>query len=95
MSKDNQDQVLLMILADLDQLKPEVRDRINFHGGWYNNHELFWESMKPNGGGEPSGALKDEIVKEFGSFEKFEELFSVNTAAIQGVLNCSGFIFSP
>jgi len=84
MSKDNQDQGLLMILADLDQLKPEVRDRINFHGGGYNNHELFWESMKPNGGGEPSGALKDEIVKEFGSFEKFKETFSVNTAVIQG-----------
>jgi len=84
MSKENQDQGLLMILADLDQLKPEVRDRINFHGGGYNNHELFWESMKPNGGGEPSGALKDEIVKEFGSFEKFKETFSVNTAAIQG-----------
>jgi len=84
MSKDNQDQGLLMILADLDQLKPEVRDRINFHGGGYNNHELFWESMKPNGGGEPSGALKDEIVKEFGSFEKFKDTFSANTAAIQG-----------
>ncbi|MDH5417738.1 MAG: Fe-Mn family superoxide dismutase [Nitrosopumilus sp.] len=35
-------------------------------------------------GGEPSGALKDEIVKEFGSFEKFKETFSVNTATIQG-----------
>jgi len=84
MSKENQDQGLLIILSDLDQLKPEVRDRINFHGGGYNNHELFWESMKPNGGGEPSGALKDEIVKEFGSFEKFKETFSVNTTAIQG-----------
>jgi Fe-Mn family superoxide dismutase len=84
MSKENQDQGLLIILSDLDQLKPEVRDRINFHGGGYNNHELFWESMKPNGGGEPSGALKDEIVKEFGSFEKFKDTFSVNTTAIQG-----------
>jgi len=84
MSKDNQDLALLIILSDLDQLKPEVRSRINFHGGGYTNHELFWKSMKPGGGGEPSGPLKDEIVKEFGSFEKFKEVFSANTAAIQG-----------
>ena len=84
MSKENQDLGLLTILSDLDQLKPEVRGRINFHGGGYNNHELFWNSMKPGGGGEPGGALKDEIVKEFGSFEKFKEIFSTNTATIQG-----------
>jgi len=84
MSKENQDLGLLIILSDLDQLKPEVRGKINFHGGGYNNHELFWKSMTPNGGGEPSGVLKDEIIKEFGSFEKFKELFSANSAAIQG-----------
>ncbi|KAK9820021.1 hypothetical protein WJX72_005216 [[Myrmecia] bisecta] len=31
------------------------------------NHTFFWESMKPNGGGEPSGELKAAIEKEFGS----------------------------
>ena len=94
MSKENQDQGLLTILSDLDQLKPEVRGRINFHGGGYNNHELFWKSMKPNGGGKPSGALSDALDKEFGSFEKFKEKFSTETAVIQG----SGWgwlIFNP
>ena len=84
MSKENQDKGLLIILSDLDQLKPEVRGRINFHGGGYNNHELFWKGMKPGGGGEPGGKLKDAIDKEFGSFEKFKEKFSAETAVIQG-----------
>jgi len=94
MTKENQDKGLLTILSDLDQIKPDVRERINFHGGGYSNHELFWRSMKPNGGGEPSGALKDAIGKEFGSFEKFKETFSAETAVIQG----SGWgwlIFNP
>lgn len=84
MTEENQDKGLLIILSDLDQVKPEIRGRINFHGGGYNNHELFWKSMKPGGGGEPSGSLGDEIKKEFGSFEKFKEIFSTNTATIQG-----------
>ncbi len=94
MSKENQDKGLLIILSDLDQLSPEVRGRINFHGGGYNNHELFWKSMKPGGGGEPGGKLKEAIDKEFGSFEKFKEKFSAETAVIQG----SGWgwlIFNP
>ena len=94
MSKENQDKGLLIILSDLDQLRPDVRGRINFHGGGYNNHELFWKGMKPNGGGEPGGKLKDAIDEEFGSFAKFKEKFSAETAAIQG----SGWgwlIFNP
>ena len=94
MSKENQDKGLLIILSDLDQMKPEIRERINFHGGGYNNHELFWKSMRPGGGGEPGGKLKDAIDQEFGSFEKFKEKFSADTAVIQG----SGWgwlIFNP
>ncbi|KAI5670328.1 hypothetical protein M9H77_10692 [Catharanthus roseus] len=35
------------------------------------NHDFFWESMKPGGGGEPSGELLALINRDFGSFEKF------------------------
>ena len=34
------------------------------------NHEFFWESMKPGGGGKPSGELLDLINRDFGSFEE-------------------------
>jgi Fe-Mn family superoxide dismutase len=39
------------------------------------NHNLFWESMKPGGGGSPTGDLLDKINKDFGSVDKFKEQF--------------------
>ncbi|CAI0417344.1 unnamed protein product [Linum tenue] len=39
------------------------------------NHEFFWESMKPGGGGKPSGELLTLIKRDFGSFEKFVQEF--------------------
>ncbi|CAL1390939.1 unnamed protein product [Linum trigynum] len=39
------------------------------------NHEFFWESMKPGGGGKPSGELLKLIERDFGSFEKFVQEF--------------------
>jgi Fe-Mn family superoxide dismutase len=52
--------------------KPAVRN----NGGGYWNHNLFWETMSPSGGGEPTGALSEAIVRDFGSFEGFKEAFS-------------------
>ncbi|MFB2919556.1 superoxide dismutase [Aerosakkonema funiforme] len=46
------------------------------------NHTFFWNSMKPGGGGTPSGALADKINADFGSFDKFKEEFK-NAAATQ------------
>ena len=40
--------------------------------------------MKPNGGGEPGGAVADAINSSFGSFSGFKEKFSSDTAVIQG-----------
>ncbi|MGH7005438.1 MAG: superoxide dismutase [Alphaproteobacteria bacterium] len=41
------------------------------------NHDFYWSSMKPGGGGEPAaGKLKDEINKAFGDFAKFKEAFA-------------------
>lgn len=39
------------------------------------NHTFYWHSMKPNGGGQPTGALLDKINADFGSFDKFKEEF--------------------
>jgi superoxide dismutase, Fe-Mn family len=46
------------------------------------NHSFFWESLKPNGGGSPTGALATKIDSTFGSFDAFKEQFS-NAAATQ------------
>ncbi|ALT77700.1 MULTISPECIES: superoxide dismutase [unclassified Roseateles] len=40
------------------------------------NHTFFWNCMKPNGGGAPTGALADAINAKFGSFEAFKEAFT-------------------
>ena len=46
------------------------------------NHTFFWSSLKPGGGGAPTGALADKINADFGSFDKFKEEFK-NAAATQ------------
>ncbi|MES2181137.1 MAG: Fe-Mn family superoxide dismutase [Pseudomonadota bacterium] len=42
------------------------------------NHTFFWSSMKPNGGGAPTGALADAINKKWGSFEDFKKAFQTS-----------------
>jgi len=39
------------------------------------NHNFFWKSLKPSGGGTPSDALAEKINTDFGSFDKFKEEF--------------------
>jgi Fe-Mn family superoxide dismutase len=40
------------------------------------NHNFYWLSMTPKGGGEPTGSLKRSIESEFGNFKDFREAFS-------------------
>ncbi len=53
-------------------------------GGVYNNsaqvwnHTFFWSSMKPNGGGEATGALADAIKTKWGSFDDFKKAFQAS-----------------
>jgi Superoxide dismutase len=52
------------------------------NGGVFNNaaqiwnHTFFWNCLAPNAGGEPTGALKQFIERDFGSFTAFKEKFS-------------------
>ena len=39
------------------------------------NHTFYWHSMKPNGGGRPTGDLAAKIEEDFGSFDAFAEAF--------------------
>jgi len=52
--------------------KPAVRN----NGGGFWNHNLFWEVMAPNAGGEPTGELAEAINASFGSFASFKEEFA-------------------
>ena len=75
---------ILEILADINSVPDDVRGAVNFNGGGFDNHRLFWNSMKSNGGGSPGGAIADAINASFGSFDAFKEKFSATTAVIQG-----------
>jgi Fe-Mn family superoxide dismutase len=52
--------------------KPAVRN----NGGGFWNHNLFWEVMAPNAGGQPTGELATAIDTAFGSFDAFKEEFA-------------------
>jgi superoxide dismutase, Fe-Mn family len=62
------------VLKNLDSLGDKATVVRNNGGGHY-NHSLFWESMSPDGGGEPDGDLAAAISDAFGSFSDFQSEF--------------------
>ncbi len=71
-------QTIEQILANISQLPVAVRN----NGGGYYNHNLFWEIMSPDGGGEPTPQMNiaKAIDRDFGSFEEFKKQFSAAAA---------------
>ncbi len=45
------------------------------------NHDFYWNSLKPNGGGAPTGKVADRINESFGSFEEFKKQLSATTVS--------------
>lgn len=64
------------ILQNISKYSTGVRN----NGGGYFNHNLFWEIMSPNGGGNPTGDIGNAIAETFGSYDKFKDEFA-NAAA--------------
>lgn len=64
------------VLSRITEVPEDIRQGVINNGGGYANHKLFWSILSPEGGGEPTGKLADEIKSEFGSFDKFKEEFS-------------------
>lgn len=65
----------------LEEIIIETAGKDEFSGVFNNaaqtwNHTFFWNTMKPNGGGEPSGELKKKIDRDFGSYDKFKTEFT-------------------
>ncbi len=76
------------LIADTDLANKSLEEIINIsreknQAGIFNNsaqiwnHTFYWNSMKKNGGGKPSGKLLAKIEEDFGSFEKFVEEFKI------------------
>ncbi len=64
--------LLEKILAIVSTLPTAVRN----NGGGHYNHTMFWQMMKPNGGGVPTGKVADAINGTFGSLESFKTKIS-------------------
>jgi superoxide dismutase, Fe-Mn family len=60
------------VLSDLGSLPSDKQTAVRNNGGGHYNHSLFWESMSPDGGGAPSGALGEAIDAAFGSYDDFK-----------------------
>lgn len=65
------------LISNLDAVPEAIRTAVRNNGGGHANHSLFWETIGPNGGGAPTGALAEAIDSELGGFEKFKEDFAV------------------
>ncbi|GAA3023288.1 superoxide dismutase [Tetragenococcus solitarius] len=63
------------LMADLDSVPEDIFTAVRNNGGGHVNHSFFWKILSPDGGGEPTGALKDAIDQEFGSFDAFKDEF--------------------
>jgi Fe-Mn family superoxide dismutase len=68
----SEDKSLEALMAEMSKQPAAVRN----NGGGHYNHNLFWEIMSPNAGGQPAGELADAINTAFGSFDKFKEDFA-------------------
>lgn len=72
------------LLGAIDTLPDNVRTAIRNHGGGHYNHSLFWQWMSPDGGGEPTGKLAQEIIAKYGSFQGFVDEFSAKALGVFG-----------
>jgi Fe-Mn family superoxide dismutase len=77
-------QYISSILANLKSIPESGQSAINFFGGGFENHRLFWETMTPNSNGNPGGKLEDSIDVYFNNFENFKKVFSEKAISIQG-----------
>ncbi len=64
------------ILKHLNKVPEDVRTAVRNNGGGHVNHSMFWELMKPTGGGEAPGEVGKAVNKTFGSYDSFKEQFS-------------------
>jgi Superoxide dismutase len=69
------------VLGVLDVLPEDKQGPVRNNGGGHANHSLFWQIMKPGGGGEPSGALGDAIADTFGDADSLKA--ALNDAGVK------------
>jgi superoxide dismutase, Fe-Mn family len=64
------------LVRNLNSVPEAVRTAVRNNGGGHANHSMFWQIMKPSGGGEPTGDLANAITSAFGSFDQLKAAFN-------------------
>lgn len=77
------------LISDLASVPEAIRTAVRNNGGGHANHSLFWETIGPNAGGAPTGALAAAIESELGGFDTFKADFAKAAATRFG----SGWAF--
>lgn len=68
------DQEITALLSSLDQISdPALRKALRNNGGGFYNHNLYFSTLSPEGGGRPAGALAQAIEAEWQDFETFQK----------------------
>ena len=63
------------LISNMDAVPQDIRTAVRNNGGGHANHSMFWKTIGPKAGGNPSGKLAEEINSTFGSFDAFKEKF--------------------
>jgi Fe-Mn family superoxide dismutase len=64
------------VLRKIKEVPEEKRTAVRNHGGGHANHSLFWQILKPGGGGEPGGEIGKAIKDTFGDWSAFKDKFT-------------------
>ncbi len=67
------DRPIEAVLSNLEILPADKQAAVRNNGGGHANHTLFWETLSPNGGGEPTGALGEAVGSTFGGFDVLKQ----------------------
>jgi Fe-Mn family superoxide dismutase len=63
------------LIGNLSAVPEDIRNAVRNNGGGHANHSLFWKTIGPKCGGQPSGKLAEAINAAFGSLDAFKEKF--------------------
>ena len=64
------------LIANLSEVPTDIRGAVRNNGGGHANHCFFWETLSPQGGGQPTGKLAEKIDHAFGNLDGFKDAFA-------------------
>jgi len=68
------------LVRDLDKVPENIRTVVRNNGGGHANHSMFWVTIGPGKGGQPTGKLAEAIQSQLGGFDAFKTAFSAAAA---------------